>query len=273
MLINITNIRRVFTLYPKWANVEANEKLALEACGNREEVHIGDEIKKLGADGKLAISQTYLDAYEAFFQKHPEFRFDGNIAILDSALVRHGERVTTENLEELLLPGNYRNVLGQLGITAEARQAQVEARETERMISEITGYMLDAKGKVKQEYTERQYRDKIAGLRSMPFSQLSARYDEVMRVRGLRKTPVEAVRAVVKTDAKAQRKEMFSTEPPDVELLNPKTNQPFTDRKELVNFLNSLSREETRAYFSFPEGRPKPGVAEAVTKILKGALQ
>src|SRR6266404_2499573 len=272
MLITITNIRRVFTLYPKWANIEANEKLALEACGNREDVHIGNEIEKLGAAGKLAVSQIYLDAYEAFFQKHPEFRLEANRAILDSALVRHGERVTVDSLEELLLPGNYRNVLGQLGITAEARQAQVEARETERMIGEITGYMLGSNGKPKPEYTQRQYNEKIAGLRAMPFSELSKRYDEVMRVRGLRKTPVEAVRAVVKTDAKARREVIFSIEAPEVELLNPNTNQPFTGRKELVNFLNSLSREETRSFFSFPEGRPKPGVAEAVTKILKGVV-
>src|SRR6266478_912571 len=269
MLITITNIRRVFTLYPKWANVEANENLALRACENREDVHIGHEIEKLAAAGKLAISSDYSNAYQTFFQNHPEFRLEANMAILDRALVHHCERVTAESLEELLLPGNYRNVLGQLGITAEARQAQVEARESTRMISEITAYMLDANGKVKREYTQRQYNEKISGLRAMPFSELSKRYDEVMRVRGLRKTPVEAVRAVVKTDAQARREVIFSTEPPEVELLNPNTNQPFTGRKELVNFLNSLSREETRAYFSFPEGRPKPGVAEAVTKILK----
>ena len=209
MLINITNIRRVFTLYPKWANVEANEKLALEACGNREDAHIGNEIEKLGAAGKLAVSQTYLDAYEAFFQKHPEFRLDGNMVILDSALVRHDERVTTENLEELLLPGNYRNVLGQLGITAEARQAQFESRETDRMISEITAYMLGANGKPKPEYTQRQYNDKIAGLRAMPFSELVARYDTVMTTRAQRKAPVEELRTLVKTDAARQRQAMY----------------------------------------------------------------
>src|SRR6266404_939662 len=209
MLITITNIRRVFTLYPKWANIEANEKLALEACGNREDVHIGNEIEKLGAAGKLAVSQIYLDAYEAFFQKHPEFRLEANRAILDSALVRHGERVTVDSLEELLLPGNYRNVLGQLGITAEARQAQVEARETERMIGEITGYMLGSNGKPKPEYTQRQYNEKIAGLRAMPFSELSKRYDEVMTTRAQRKAPVEELRALVKTDAARQRQALY----------------------------------------------------------------
>jgi hypothetical protein len=260
---------------PRYRRVDANVNLMSHAIHSEDKTITTEILHKIfnRIKPKLAINGDYAEAYRVFFEKHPEYALECNMAILDAALIKRSDAVTAENLEELLLPGNPHNVISQLAITAEARQAQVEARETERMISEITGYMLDAKGKVKQEYTERQYRDKIAGLRSMPFSQLSARYDEVIRVRGLRKTPVEAIRAVVKTDAKAQRKEIFSTEPPDVELLNPNTNQPFTGRKELVNFLNSLSREETRAYFSFPEGRPKPGVAEAVTRILKGAVQ
>jgi hypothetical protein len=143
-----------------------------------------------------------------------------------------------------------------------------QAKESTRMISEITGYMLDASGKVKFEY-QRQYKEKIAGLRAMTFSDLVARYGEVTAARALQKAPVEAARASVWADKHAQEKTLFSNTPPEVELLNPSTNQPFT-RKELVNYLNSLSREETRAFFSFPSGKPKPGVAEAATRILKG---
>jgi len=209
MLITITNIRRVFTLYPKWANIEANEKLALSVCENREDVHIGNEIEKLAAAGKLAISSDYSNAYQTFFQKHPEFRLEANMVILDRALVHHCGRVTAESLEELLLPGNYRNVLGQLCLTAEARQAQVEARETERIIGEITGYMLGSNGKPKPEYTQRQYNEKIAGLRAMPFSELEARYNTVMTTRAQRKAPVEELRALVKTDAARQRQALY----------------------------------------------------------------
>jgi hypothetical protein len=117
----------------------------------------------------LAISSDYSNAYQTFFEKHPEYRLDANMAILDSAVVHYCEPVTAESLEQLLLPGNYRNVLDKLGLTAEAHQAQFEARETNRMISEITAYMLDANGKVKREYTQRQYNEKVASLRAMPF--------------------------------------------------------------------------------------------------------
>jgi hypothetical protein len=269
-MTSILQIRRVFKLYPKWDNVEANENLAMEACGNREDVHIGNEIEKLGAAGKLAVAQNYSDAYRRFFEKHPEFTVQANVALLDSVLVHFCEPVTFENLEELLMPGNPRNVLGQLVITAEATQAQTEARETDRMISKITAYMMDANGKLKREYLPRQYNEKIAGLRAMPFSQLVARHDEVTRGRALRNTPVEAVRATVKVEAQSQRKNIFYPAPPEVELVNPHTTQPFASRKELVNFLNGLSRTETRAFFFFPEGRQKPGVSEAVSKMLNG---
>jgi hypothetical protein len=203
--MTIIQIRRVFKLYPKWSGVAANENLAMEACGNREDVHIGNEIEKLGAAGKLAISPDYSSAYHTFFQKHREYAHEGNMTILDGVLVRYREPVTADNLEELLMPGNPRNVLDKLSITAEARQAQVEARETERMVSEISRYMLGPDGKVKREYTQRQYNDKIAGLRAMPFSELVARYDTVMAARAQRKAPVEELRAVVKTDAARQR--------------------------------------------------------------------
>jgi hypothetical protein len=260
---------------PRYRRVQANALMMSDAIHAENKPITLQVLYQIFAriKSKLAINAEYAQAYRTFFEKHSEYALDANRSILDAMLVKLGESVTAENLEELILPGNPHSVLDQLALTAEAHQAQVEARETTRMISEITGYMLGANGKPKLEYTQRQYNDKIAGLRAMPFSELSKRYDEVIRVRGLRKTPVEAVRAVVKTDAQAQRKTIFSTEAPEVELLNPNTNQPFTGRKELVNFLNSLSREETRAYFSFPEGRPKPGVAEAVTKILKGAVQ
>jgi hypothetical protein len=271
--MTIIQIRRVFKLYPKWDNVEANEGLVMSACENRENVHLGNVIEELGRAGKLAVSQDYSSAYQTFFQKHPEYALEANMAILDAVLVHYCEPLTAENLEELLLPGNPRNVLDQLSITAETRQAQTEALETDRMISETTSYMLDANGKIKREYTQRQYNEKLAGLRGMPFSQLVARHDEVTRGRALRNTPVEAVRATVKVEAQSQRKNIFYPAPPEVELVNPQTAQPFASRKELVNFLNGLSRTETRAFFFFPEGRQKPGVSEAVTKILNGVVK
>jgi hypothetical protein len=208
-MTTITQVRRVFALYPKYSGVAANESLVMEACRNRENPHIGRAIAHLAAAGKLGISQNYSSAYEMFFQRHPEYSLDANVAVLDNALVHYCEPVTADNLEELLLPGNPHNVLSQLAITAVAEQAQTEARETERMIAEITAYMLDANRKVKREFTQRQYDDKIAGLRALPFSELAARYDTLMTARAQRKAPLEELRAVVKTDAARQRQALY----------------------------------------------------------------
>jgi hypothetical protein len=166
---------------PKYRGVNANETMLAAAFEENKPMELQDVFNRI--KHQLVINNEYAQAYQEFFQKHPELALEANVSILDGALLQHGEAITTENFEELLLPGNPRNVLGQLGITTEARQAQADARETERMISEISGYMLDANGKVKREFTHRQYNDKIAGLRAMPFSALVARYETGMTAR------------------------------------------------------------------------------------------
>src|SRR5712692_8463434 len=54
---------------------------------------------------QFAVNPEYAAAYETFFQRHPEYRLEANITFLDEALVKQGEAVTVENLEELLMPG------------------------------------------------------------------------------------------------------------------------------------------------------------------------
>jgi hypothetical protein len=191
---------------PRYRRVEANVDLMSHAIHSADTkitpevlVEIFNRIKP-----KLATNPDYADALAAFFENHSEYNLEGNIPILEGALSKSGHDVTLSNLEELLLQGNPNNVLNQLAITAEARQAQLEVSETTRMIAEITRYFLAADGKIKREYSLREYNDKIAGLRALSFSDLSARYDHVVSFREQKKAPVEVLRAVVK-DAVRQR--------------------------------------------------------------------
>jgi hypothetical protein len=205
-MISILQVRRVFKLYPKWANVTANESLVLSACGNREDVHIGNTIEQMGASGQLALSSDYSNVFRTFFEKFPRFRTDASESMLAQRLVHFDLSVTLENLERQLDDVEFRNSLApNPSWVAE----QHESRETERMVSEITGYMLGPDSKVKREYTQRQYNEKVASLRAMPFSELVARYDSVMAARAQRKAPVEELRAVVKTDAARQRQALY----------------------------------------------------------------
>lgn len=273
---------------PKYRRVTANTLIMSDAVHAENRPITPEVLRQIFAriQSKLAMNAEYAEAYGTFFNRHPEYRLEANLALLDSALALMGLPVVAENLEDLIQPGNPHNIVHQLVIIAAAQEARAEAahlkaeaehqaRETDRMISEITGYMLGSDGKVKREYTQRQYNDKIAGLRALSFAALVNRHSEVTAGRDLRKTPVEAVRAVVKTEAQAQRKDIFSIEPPEIELINPKTKLPFTGRKELMNYFNSLPPSENRNFF-FHAGseprRPKSGVQEAVTKILRSGM-
>jgi hypothetical protein len=208
---------------PRYRRVTANAFLMSDALHAENGTPITDNVlHRIVAriQPQLAMNREYEQAYKTFFERFPQYKMDANMAILDGTLVRLHEPVTAENLEELLLPGNPNNVLNQLGITIAAQEARAEAerlkevaehqaRETDRMVAEITGYMLDTNGKVKREFTQRQYNDKIAGLRAMQFSELTSRYNTVMAVRAQRKAPVEELRTVVKTDAARQRQALY----------------------------------------------------------------
>ena len=201
----------VLDAQPRYRRIEANVQMMSDAIHAESRPITYSVISEIfnRIKHQMATNSDYAEAYRVFFEKHPEYRLDANIRILDETLIKLQESVTADNLEELLQPGNPHSVLDQLALTAEARQAQVEARERERMISEITAYMLGGNGKPKPEYTQRQYNEKVASLRAMPFSELVARYDTVMTARAQRKAPVEELRAVVKTDAVRQRQALY----------------------------------------------------------------
>jgi hypothetical protein len=277
-MASIQQIRLVLQGMPKWrGQSEAHERIIWAACARCTFYDsISETIEKLGAEGKLEPYAAYRDAFVEVFAEE---------AIQDNAATRD---LVVQRMIQLGLPSTVQGMglavaelLHEEAISrTPGRQAQInesqrqheerehQARETERMIAEMSGYMLDDSGRVKPEY-HLQYKSKIARLSAMPFADLTARYNQVIEARTSKKMPVEAVREIVKTGAQASRREIFSTTPPEVVLTNPNTNQPFASRKELVNVLHNLSREETRAFFSFPSGKQKPGVAEAVSKILK----
>jgi len=195
---------------PRYRRIDANAQIMSDALHAENRPITSNVISEIfnRIKHQLATNGEYAKAYQVFFERHPEYSLECNAAILDGTLVKLGESVTLENLEELILPGNPQNVLEKLVITQEASQAQMEALETKRMISEITAYML-ANGKVKSEYTQRQYNEKLSGLRAMPFSELVNRYETVTAVRSQRNAPVEELRAVVKTDAVRQRQALY----------------------------------------------------------------
>src|SRR6266851_3563351 len=111
------------------------------------------------------------EGYRIFFGKNPDYVVDANKTTLDSAH-SYGEEITAESLEKYF---NDPLIKAKLFKTAAAQEAEHQARESTRMISEITAYMLDANGKVKREYTQRQYNDKIEELRAMQFYEIVAR--------------------------------------------------------------------------------------------------
>src|SRR6266581_4450289 len=299
------SIKGNLSKFPKYRDVIANEGLVNSKCvelgAGWSDAEICSVIRALGFEGRLAVNPDYAAAFGAFFEKFWGLKNDANEHLLVERLTSLKMPITAENLEAVVSGGYGTEIQKQLTANQVWRKAQQEigeaeqaakaeaqrqrdeflrkkeaaeqqALETDRMINEIVGYMLDARDTVKREYTL-EYKNKVAGLRALPFAELTARYDVVIAGRQERKMPVEAVRAAVKTDAQAQRKTIFSTEAPEVVLVNPNTNQPFTGRKELVNFFNKLSRQATWEFFHFPEGRVKPGVETAVSKILKGMVE
>jgi hypothetical protein len=209
---------------PRYRRVTANAILMSDALHAEAGTPITQEVLRRifkRIEHQLAVNGEYAEAYRLFFERHPEYTgLECNIAILDATLIKLREGVTAANLEELLLPGNPYCVLDKLAINAAAQESKAEAqrlkeetehqsRETDRMVGEITGYMLDTNGKVRREFTQRQYNDKIAGLRATQFSDLVARYNTVMAVRAQRKAPVEELRTVVKIDAARQRQALY----------------------------------------------------------------
>src|SRR5258708_555 len=129
-------------------------------------------------------------------------------------LVKLGESVTADNLEELLLPGNPNNVLGRLGLTVEARQAQADEAERQSIISNLVGGLkpvVDERGRKVLTYR--------SGFRVL--------YDaEVERIKAL---PLEGLRQL--RDDKAEKKRLQQMSPAELRQAV-RTNQPSSSSYE-----------------------------------------
>ncbi len=209
----------VLDAVPRFRRVEANVKLMSDAI-HAENKKITPEV--LGQifnriKPQLAVNGEYAEAYRVFFERHPEYALECNMMILDGVFFRNGATVTTDNLEELLLPGNPHNVLDQLCLTAEARQAQAEEAERQSIISNLVGGLkpvVDERGR------------KVLTNRS-GFRVLYAA--EVERIKAL---PLEGLRQL--RDEKAEKKRLQQMSPAELRQAV-RTNQPSSSRYEQLS--------------------------------------
>src|ERR1700731_2488794 len=104
---------------PRYRRVDANVHLMSHAIHSEDKTITTEILHQLfnRIKPKLAVNPEYAEAYRVFFERHPEYALECNMAILDAALIKRSDAVTAENLEELLLPGNPHNVISQLAIT------------------------------------------------------------------------------------------------------------------------------------------------------------
>jgi hypothetical protein len=229
-MASIQQIRLVLQGMPKWrGQSEAHEQIIWRAaarCTHYDSV--AETVEKLGAEGQLEPFAAYRDMFAEIFS---EEAIQDNLAtreLVVNRMIQLGLPNTAQGMglavAELLHEGTITHTAQRLAQLAEAKRLQDErehqAREIDRMVAEIVAYMLDPSGKPKFEY-QREYKQKIAGLRALPFDQLEARYRYVMEQRAQRKTPVETLRDVVKIDAARQRQALYQRYEPIPDLYFP----------------------------------------------------
>jgi hypothetical protein len=213
-------IETVLCGLPKWrGQPTAFENIIFKACADATHYDaVAEIIERLGREGKLMTYPSYLEAFRDVF---PEFAIQDNEAtreVVVDRLIQLG-LPNTATAVRAVIPELLRN--GKINHTSEflSEQADIqrrtdaaanEARETLRMVDEILHYMLNENGKVRREYTQRQFNEKQAGLQALPFDQLVTRYNEVMTHRAQRKSSVEELRSTVRTDATRQRQALYS---------------------------------------------------------------
>jgi hypothetical protein len=284
----------------KYANIEANVFILEDEYSKNSTVTIADMIEILARRGTLAVNPDY-KAFDSLWAEIPDAkRNEATEYAIADRLEKLGKPITVENVRDVVInpvSGEWTQFAKDIispnqGWYAKqeelrrqqevdqqlANEAAHRVQETQRMIQEITGYMVDPKtGKAKYpkdsdpNHFQRIYNQKISALKAMSFEQLTTAHNAIMAQRKLRKGPVEDVRAAVKTQSRT-----IAPVSAGIELVNPRTGKPFMGKKELKQFLGSLSRQEARDFFYFPDGnvshtqKPRPGVEEAVTKILQG---
>ena len=85
----LEQIRSFLDALPKYRGVNANEQMLVTACAAE-----GKPVSEVFGRIKyqLAVNGDYAEAYRTFFQKHPEYSLQANVAILDEALLAQGAK-------------------------------------------------------------------------------------------------------------------------------------------------------------------------------------
>jgi hypothetical protein len=191
---------------PRYRRVDANAHLMSHAIHAEDKTITTEILHQLfnRIKPKLAFNREYLDTYRVFFEKHPEYRSDANMGILDEALVKLKESVTAENLELLLEPGNPHNVLDKLGLTEEARQARAEEAERQVIITALVDGLrpfVDERGRkalTNSSGFRVLYKDEVGRIKALPLEALRQLRDEKAEKKRLQQMSPEEVRQVVR---------------------------------------------------------------------------
>lgn len=126
-------VKAALDSYPRYKNVEANERLLLQAChgkpANINAVRAVLETLK----SKLAINDGYAAAYDALFEEYPELKVDANIHYLDG-LISVRQTIDYAILARLVETPQVRS---KLVLTPQAAQANADEAERLQIIEEM----------------------------------------------------------------------------------------------------------------------------------------
>jgi hypothetical protein len=219
----LDGIRKILNEPQNWKYAKQSTAHELEILRRYNEHPAPVDLRSIIAS-MIENQELSANIFHAFQKVHWDYDLNNvaSVQLLEQACQKRGLPTTVKNIELIFEETKHQLPLSQEGRDAE-RVKQVEqaeaqrqkvaaahqAQETDRMVNDITGYMLDGNGKLKREYLQREYNNKIAGLRAMPFSELVARYETVMAARAQRKAPVEELRAVVQLDAAHKRQSLY----------------------------------------------------------------
>jgi hypothetical protein len=231
---------------PKW-DVRCNDSLILTNAPSRITVEILEGVANR-ISRMLAVSGDYTRAFSRLWERYPQYKTDAAEDILVTKL--NGDEAIYDNLVDLM---ENSNVLNLLPINSAAQAKRREENERARQIAEIT------EGKTQYKHFDGRY----GTYKYYDSSHLETETDE--RVAEIHQLVMSQRNLMAAPPSKPTTQQQQQG---DVVLINPNTGIEFT-RKELIAYINS-GKHAMRALLVGPDGRQKPGVADAVTRILKG---
>lgn len=185
----------------RFAGVDANRLAVVRAMNPDEEVTRQKALEAFSkVEHQLVFNSGYVEAYREFSARHP--KLDVRLAhrsLLDEALVRAGDAVTVENLEDLLQPGNPNHV--EIPYTQQFLQAQADEAETQTLRAELKNVKTQYDGRgVLVTYDEHGritgHKDYLARIDSMSLEELRALRDAKVQRKQLRELPVQELKNI-----------------------------------------------------------------------------